>query len=291
MGKLLIINADDFGLDEDVNCAIIEAHRGGLVRSASLMVNMPAAESAARMARREARLEVGLHINVSEGFCAASHHGFGPFVDSEGRFRFDTGNVAGSIRRWRRWFNSEPELASHFAAEIKCQVERFQNFGLSLAHLNAHHYMPLIHPRLYASYVRVAETLGLPFRGLCEPMLELLGTPIHDMEEMEAVTRGARAPSPFVSISNPLDAADKRDLPPEQHRSLIECKLTELASRPDVASVEVIVHPAELREGLGDSYAWARRLETTLVRSTRFRRTVEGLGYSLGGYSSLVISR
>lgn len=288
MSKLIIINADDFGLDEEVNLGIVEAHRHGLVRSTSLMVNMPAAESAARMAKREPGLEVGLHINVSEGHCVASPHNLGPLVDSEGRFSFDTEDIGGSIRLWRGWLEERPELISHLAAEIKSQVERFHSLGLSLAHINVHHYLPLIHPRFYASYVRMAEGLGVPFRGICQPMLALLGTPGRDVDEMTAANRSARVPSPFVSLSNPLDAADNSDASPEQHHALIVRELAELASHPDVPSVEIVVHPAVDRERDGDVYAWARRLETALVHSAELRRTLDNLGYFPGGYSSLV---
>jgi predicted glycoside hydrolase/deacetylase ChbG (UPF0249 family) len=287
MDKLLIINADDFGLDEEVNLAIIEAHRNGLVRSASLMVNMPGTESAARMARREPSLKVGLHLNISEGLCAAPRRSLGLLVDDEGRFRFDTAEIANSLQRWRCWIDEKPEFIVQFATEIRYQVETFRNLGLSLAHLNAHHYLPLIHSRLYSSYVRLAESLGVPFRGLCEPMLELLRTPTRGLAEIASATRSARVPSPFVSISNLLDATHQRDVSSSQYRSLIEAKLTELASREEVVSVEIIVHPAIPRERPGDVYAWARQLETMLVHSAEFRRRIESLRYSIGDHSSL----
>ena len=50
--RILIVNADDFGLSAGVNCGIVEAHDKGIVTSASLMVHMPAAaEAVAQIAR------------------------------------------------------------------------------------------------------------------------------------------------------------------------------------------------------------------------------------------------
>lgn len=63
MPRLLIVNADDFGLSDGVNEGIIEAHTNGVVTSASLMVERPAAEQAAELARRHPSLSVGLHFD------------------------------------------------------------------------------------------------------------------------------------------------------------------------------------------------------------------------------------
>ena len=42
--KYLVVNADDFGVCAGVNRGIVEAHRRGIVSSASLMVEMPGSE-------------------------------------------------------------------------------------------------------------------------------------------------------------------------------------------------------------------------------------------------------
>ena len=49
--RVLIVNADDFGLSAGVNRGIVEAHERGIVTSASLMVRRPAAREAADYAR------------------------------------------------------------------------------------------------------------------------------------------------------------------------------------------------------------------------------------------------
>ena len=48
--RLLIVNADDFGLSPGVNAGVIEAHERGIVTSASLMVRWPRREQAAAYA-------------------------------------------------------------------------------------------------------------------------------------------------------------------------------------------------------------------------------------------------
>jgi predicted glycoside hydrolase/deacetylase ChbG (UPF0249 family) len=64
--RVLIVNADDFGLSFGVNQGIICAFENGIVTSASLMVRWPAASEAARYARDHPRLGLGLHLDLGE---------------------------------------------------------------------------------------------------------------------------------------------------------------------------------------------------------------------------------
>src|SRR5215203_3060373 len=64
--RLLIANADDFGMSHGVNAGILEAHTRGIVTSASLLVRWPAAKEAAIASENLARLNVGLHVDLGE---------------------------------------------------------------------------------------------------------------------------------------------------------------------------------------------------------------------------------
>ncbi|TXN19506.1 ChbG/HpnK family deacetylase, partial [Methylobacterium sp. WL9] len=50
--KRLVVTADDFGLSREVNEAVEQAHREGILTAASLMVSAPAAADAVARARR-----------------------------------------------------------------------------------------------------------------------------------------------------------------------------------------------------------------------------------------------
>jgi predicted glycoside hydrolase/deacetylase ChbG (UPF0249 family) len=64
--RYLIVNADDFGLSAGVNRGIVEAHEGGIVTSASLMVRPSAAAAAAAYGREHPSLSLGLHLDLGE---------------------------------------------------------------------------------------------------------------------------------------------------------------------------------------------------------------------------------
>ena len=63
----LIVNADDFGESEEVNEAVIQAHRKGVLTSCSLMVTGKAFENAVQLAIQNPQLAVGLHLVVVMG--------------------------------------------------------------------------------------------------------------------------------------------------------------------------------------------------------------------------------
>ena len=62
--KYLIVNGDDFGASHGINRGMLEAHRRGILTSASLLVNTPASEEAAALSRTVPDLSVGLHADV-----------------------------------------------------------------------------------------------------------------------------------------------------------------------------------------------------------------------------------
>src|ERR1700681_530321 len=65
--KSLIVNADDLGWTEGVNRGIAEAHRHGIVTSASFLANGAAFASGVEVARLTPGLGVGVHLNLSDG--------------------------------------------------------------------------------------------------------------------------------------------------------------------------------------------------------------------------------
>src|SRR4029077_14366863 len=65
--RRLIINADDFGLTSGVNRGVVEAHKHGVVTSATLMANGQAFEQAIALAHAQPRLGVGCHIVLVDG--------------------------------------------------------------------------------------------------------------------------------------------------------------------------------------------------------------------------------
>jgi chitin disaccharide deacetylase len=74
--RYLIVNGDDLGASRGVNRGVLAAYRDGILTSASLMVDGPAAEEAAALARAAHGLSVGLHLVLDDagtGAAAIAH--------------------------------------------------------------------------------------------------------------------------------------------------------------------------------------------------------------------------
>jgi predicted glycoside hydrolase/deacetylase ChbG (UPF0249 family) len=63
--KYLIVNGDDFGASIGISRGILEAHQHGILTSTSFMVDTPASEAAADLARALPGLSVGLHADLA----------------------------------------------------------------------------------------------------------------------------------------------------------------------------------------------------------------------------------
>ena len=92
--RYLIVNADDFGASPGVNHGIYDSHCRGIVTSTSLMVDGPACEEAALLARLAPRLGLGLHVDLggwdrtgrtTEALLAELNRQVGRFVEWIGR--------------------------------------------------------------------------------------------------------------------------------------------------------------------------------------------------------------
>ncbi|MGI5917825.1 MAG: ChbG/HpnK family deacetylase [Anaerolineae bacterium] len=62
--RLLLINADDLGMHQDINQAVALAFEAGLVRSTSLMVPCPGASRAMQWIGENPDVCVGVHLTI-----------------------------------------------------------------------------------------------------------------------------------------------------------------------------------------------------------------------------------
>jgi chitin disaccharide deacetylase len=146
--KSLIVNADDFGYSRGVNRGIVEAHEHGVVTSASLMVDRPAAQEAAGYSRSRPKLSLGLH------------------------FELPAWRVRGAI--WGLFGKRDDRLARAVAAELRRQLEHFRRMvGSDPTHLDSHKHRHREEP-LRSVCLEVADELNVPLRHF-DPALRFCG--------------------------------------------------------------------------------------------------------------------
>jgi predicted glycoside hydrolase/deacetylase ChbG (UPF0249 family) len=137
--RVLVVNADDFGLSAGVNRGVARAHEEGIVTSATLMVRAPAAAEAANYAREHPSLSVGLHLDLGE-------------------WVYDDGH-------WQpRYEVVPPGDEEAIALELAHQLETFQQLvGRAPTHLDSHQHVHRDDPAR-TLLARAGHRLGVPVR-------------------------------------------------------------------------------------------------------------------------------
>jgi predicted glycoside hydrolase/deacetylase ChbG (UPF0249 family) len=150
--KKLIINADDFGMTEGINRAVVDCFRYGTVTSTTLMVNGEALESARILAADNPALGVGLHLNLSDGRPTLPAASVSSLVGADGLF---PGSKKALMRLSVSAVNRE-ELDN----EIAAQIEAVRSLGIEPTHIDSHHHLHA-HPVVGAAIARVCPKLGI----------------------------------------------------------------------------------------------------------------------------------
>ena len=151
--KRLIVTADDFGTSAEVNDAVEQAHRDGILTAASLMVAGDAAADAVARARTLPTLGVGLHVVLVEGRPVLPAGRIPALVDGTGNFRTDMARAGVTIF-------ASPAARRQLAAEIEAQFAAFAATGLTLDHVNAHKHFHL-HPTIATAILKIGQRYGM----------------------------------------------------------------------------------------------------------------------------------
>jgi hopanoid biosynthesis associated protein HpnK len=152
--KQLIVNADDFGLTESVNRGILDAHRDGIVTSATLMANGYAFDSAVAASKRFYRLGIGVHLNLTEGTPVADARQIRTLVDTGGRLHMTP------ARLWAGIATGRVSLAD-IEFELRAQINKVMGTGLRPTHFDGHKHIHVL-PGVSEIVIRLAKEFGVP---------------------------------------------------------------------------------------------------------------------------------
>ena len=152
--KFLIVNADDFGLTENVNRGILDAYRDGIVTSTTLLANGIAFESAVAASKRFLQLGIGVHLNLSEGKPVADATKVPTLVDRGGRLHMTPAHLWAGIAAGQV---SLPEIE----AELSAQVAKVIHAGIRPTHFDGHKHVHVL-PRVSEIVIRLAHEFRIP---------------------------------------------------------------------------------------------------------------------------------
>lgn len=221
--RLLIINADDFGMCHAVNTAIFRALTEGVACSTTLMVPCAWALHAMQLLAAHPALPFGVHLTAIGD---SAHYRWRPLtsrekvpslVDETGHF-YTSARAAEFLARAR---------LDELEVEFRAQIETVLAAGLQPTHLDWHAIRLHRRPEIFDVMFKLARAYGLALRVREQPLIEQVrrqGLPVNDYDFLD---------------SYGLDTAGKaaryaqllRELPPG---------LNEWAVHPGLANAELL---------------------------------------------------
>lgn len=155
--RMLIVNADDFGLTAGVNRAIVETHSGGVVSSTTLMANSAAFEDAVAAARSTPNLSIGCHVVLVDGTPVLPPDAVDTLVAirSAEPEKFFSSLSAFAARATLGGFDRD-----QLVAEVTAQIRKLQSAGLHVTHLDTHKHAHIF-PEILSALLRAARICGV----------------------------------------------------------------------------------------------------------------------------------
>ncbi len=275
--KRLVVTADDFGLSLEVNEAVEQAHRTGILSAASLMVSAPAAADAAARARRLPSLRVGLHLVLVEAWPTLTPADLPALIGANGLIRADMGRLGLDLAL-------KASARRQLRAEIAAQFAAYADTGLPLDHVNAHKHFH-VHPLVAGEVLAIGRPYGMrAIRVPREPRAVLRAA------EPGARPRAALDTAPWAAL---LAARAKRTgltvadsvLGLAWSGAMTPARVAGLVANLPDGLTELYTHPATCGGFPGEAPGYAYATELSALVAPETRAVLDASGAVLGGYA------
>jgi predicted glycoside hydrolase/deacetylase ChbG (UPF0249 family) len=269
----LIVNADDFAFTPAVTAGVLEAHAGGTVTSASMLVHCAGWDDGVRQAKATPSLGIGLHLNLLVGE---------PLTSARSLVDARSGTFLSLPTLVRRSLLGAVD-ASDVTAECEAQLEALERAGIACTHLDSHRHVHAL-PVIRRAVAAVAARRGLPLRRPLEALRPFVGaaSQLHraviaaSWIATSAGSARTRAADHFAGVS--LQGSPRFA---EQLAHTLD------ALRP--GTTELMVHPGRVDDALVavDAYTAPRERELAALTSAGVRERLRRGDVALIGFRSL----
>ena len=278
--KRLVVTADDFGLSREVNEAVEQAHREGILTAASLMVSAPGAADAIARARRTPSLRVGLHLVLVEAWPTLPAAELPDLTDGQGLMRRDMERLGLDLAL-------KVGARRQLAAEIRAQFEAYRATGLPLDHVNAHKHFH-IHPLIAGLVLRIGREFGMRALRVPREPRDLLRRaepgfqpkPALDTAPWAALLAVRARQAGLLIPTRTLGLAWSGAMTPERVTAL-------LRHLPDWLT-ELYTHPATAGGFPGEAPGYLYAAERDALIASQAREAADRSGAGRGGFSDFL---
>ncbi len=149
--KKFILNADDFGLSQYHNQAVLEGYVNGFLTSASICANTDAFDSAVNDVLPDCeKLSIGVHLNIIEGksLTKCTH-----LTDKTGKFN--------KSYLYLLLNSHNNNLMKEIEQEFRAQIERVKSCAM-VDHIDSHVHIHSI-PKIFELVCKLAKEFDIPY--------------------------------------------------------------------------------------------------------------------------------
>ena len=260
--RLLLVNADDFGMYRAINEAVVRAFDEGIVRSTSLMVPCPGASQAIQLLREHPDIRIGVHLSVIRDIAG---YRWGPLTPKE--------RVPSLLDADGNFYRAErmPEMLdraklNELDVEFRAQIEAVLAANLKPTHLDWHCLHSGGRADVFEMTLGLAKEYGLALRVASHPFIDQVqrqGLPTADYDLLDSFGVAIEdKPARYAELLCGLPAG-----------------LTEWAVHPSLGGAE---------SQATDPDGWrVRRTDFDVLVSPRAREIIRREGIILIGYEPL----
>jgi predicted glycoside hydrolase/deacetylase ChbG (UPF0249 family) len=145
----VIINADDFGINNRVNLIIKDLLEREIITSSTIMANSPHFRQAAEIASQFPMRSFGVHLNITDFKPLTSNTGLKPILDRNGYFNKKIFSTS---------LNSY--LKSAIFYEWCAQIKKINSQRIKISHIDSHQHVHTI-PHLFGVLKRTQVECGI----------------------------------------------------------------------------------------------------------------------------------
>jgi chitin disaccharide deacetylase len=265
--RVLLVNADDFGMCHDQNQGVIDGLTRGVFTSSTILVTCPWFEEAAEFARSNPAADLGVHLTLTAEW---DRYKWGPVL---GRAAVPSLCDPGGYLWQRVEQVYEHAKLDEAERELRAQIEKALAAGIDVTHLDNHMGTLHLNIRYHEIYARLADDYRLPIRLASRRRMrsEGMGAILDKLDACGIVT-----PDHLVFQG-----------PPRVEET--EPYWTNLIRNLKPGATEVLCHPAIARDELKHcaNDAAQREADFRYFTSERVRSVLADAGVALAGYRKL----
>lgn len=265
--RVLILNADDFGMCHDQNEGVIRGLKEGLFTSSTILVTCPWFEEAAEFARNNPNADLGVHLTLTAEW---DRYKWGPVLGPRA--------VPSLVDERGYLWQTVAQVYEHARldqaeAELREQIEKAFAAGIDATHLDSHMGTLQLRADYHEIYARLATEYRLPIRLASRRRLgrEGMGAILDQLDAAGVVT-----PDHLVFYGPPSVAET-------------ETYWTNLLRTLKPGVTEILCHPAIARDELRTCArdAMQREADFRYFTSDQTRQLIKDEGVEMVGFREL----